>query len=279
MTRQSVELFAGGGGMALGMRDAGFEHTSLVEWWKPAAKVLRHNAERQPDLWKPDSVLEQDVKQAGWSDDDVAQAQKAGTLTLSQRSALAGEEGRPADTTYLAHQAVARSSGRYPTEAPRVMPTRLGNVLRRIEDSTGKQYGLDIMLIGPQLTVVAAPERSAYINDSRQEMDVVAIRFCFFSLLAAVITTLWLAPTGWWVLTAAAPYTVGYVMYRGAIASAYEWGAALATAVDLDRFNLYQAMRVQPPTDTEEERTINRQLMALMRGESSAVVGYVTQSS
>ncbi len=64
MIRQSVELFAGGGGMALGMRDAGFQHTSLVEWWKPAAKVLRHNAERQPDLWKPDSVLEQDVSTA-----------------------------------------------------------------------------------------------------------------------------------------------------------------------------------------------------------------------
>ncbi|WP_040339389.1 DNA cytosine methyltransferase [Candidatus Blastococcus massiliensis] len=62
--RQSVELFAGGGGMALGMREAGFEHTSLVEWWKPAARVLRHNAERQPTLWKPDSVIENDVNQA-----------------------------------------------------------------------------------------------------------------------------------------------------------------------------------------------------------------------
>jgi DNA (cytosine-5)-methyltransferase 1 len=62
--RQSVELFAGGGGMALGMREAGFEHTSLVEWWKPAARVLRHNAERQPSLWKPDSVIEKDVTDA-----------------------------------------------------------------------------------------------------------------------------------------------------------------------------------------------------------------------
>lgn len=60
-TRQSVELFAGGGGMALGMRDAGFEHTALVEWWKPAAQVLRHNAELHPELWKPDSVIEKDV--------------------------------------------------------------------------------------------------------------------------------------------------------------------------------------------------------------------------
>lgn len=61
---QSVELFAGGGGMALGMRSAGFEHTALVEWWKPAAHVLRSNAERDPTLWKPDSVIEKDVNRA-----------------------------------------------------------------------------------------------------------------------------------------------------------------------------------------------------------------------
>jgi len=59
---QSVELFAGGGGMALGMREAGFEHQALVEWWAPAARVLRHNAELRPELWKPDQVLECDVR-------------------------------------------------------------------------------------------------------------------------------------------------------------------------------------------------------------------------
>jgi DNA (cytosine-5)-methyltransferase 1 len=59
---QSVEIFAGGGGMALGMRHAGFEHYALVEWWAPAARVLRHNAELRPELWKPDQVLEQDVR-------------------------------------------------------------------------------------------------------------------------------------------------------------------------------------------------------------------------
>lgn len=48
--------------MALGMREAGFEHHSLVEWWAPAARVLRHNAELHPELWKPDQVFERDVR-------------------------------------------------------------------------------------------------------------------------------------------------------------------------------------------------------------------------
>jgi len=59
---QSLELFAGGGGMALGMRAAGFHHHALVEWWSPAARVLRHNAELRPELWKPDQILEDDIR-------------------------------------------------------------------------------------------------------------------------------------------------------------------------------------------------------------------------
>lgn len=95
--RQSVELFAGGGGMALGMRKAGFEHTSLVEWWKPAARVLRHNAERQPTLWKPDSVIEKDVNEA------VDELGERGTVQLvaggppCQPFSLAGAHAGDAD--------------------------------------------------------------------------------------------------------------------------------------------------------------------------------------
>jgi DNA (cytosine-5)-methyltransferase 1 len=60
--RISVELFAGGGGMALGTRNAGFEHLALVEWNKSAAAILRHNAKKHPDLWSAEHVLEQDVR-------------------------------------------------------------------------------------------------------------------------------------------------------------------------------------------------------------------------
>jgi DNA (cytosine-5)-methyltransferase 1 len=58
----SVELFAGGGGMALGTRNAEFEHLALVEWYKPAATILRHNAELHPNLWTKDDVHEKDVR-------------------------------------------------------------------------------------------------------------------------------------------------------------------------------------------------------------------------
>ena len=61
---RAVELFAGGGGMALGLGHAGFAHSALIEWWSPAAAVLRHNARLNPDLWQPDAVHELDVRSA-----------------------------------------------------------------------------------------------------------------------------------------------------------------------------------------------------------------------
>lgn len=60
---KSVELFAGGGGLALGMRRAGFTHEALVEWWAPAAKVLRHNAKLNSQLWAEDHVWEKDARE------------------------------------------------------------------------------------------------------------------------------------------------------------------------------------------------------------------------
>jgi DNA (cytosine-5)-methyltransferase 1 len=40
---KSLEIFAGGGGLALGVADAGFSHTKLIEWDADSAKTLHHN--------------------------------------------------------------------------------------------------------------------------------------------------------------------------------------------------------------------------------------------
>ncbi|MGV9893672.1 DNA cytosine methyltransferase [Streptomyces tendae] len=59
---RSVELFAGGGGMAIGMFNAGFEHEQLIERDPRACHILRVNADRSPDLWKREHVREADVR-------------------------------------------------------------------------------------------------------------------------------------------------------------------------------------------------------------------------
>ncbi|MGH3087755.1 MAG: DNA cytosine methyltransferase, partial [Rubrobacteraceae bacterium] len=40
---RSVELFAGAGGLALGISEAGFEHEAVVEWDRHACHNLREN--------------------------------------------------------------------------------------------------------------------------------------------------------------------------------------------------------------------------------------------
>jgi DNA (cytosine-5)-methyltransferase 1 len=40
----SIELFAGAGGLAMGMVEAGFHHSALVEWNKDACQTIRENA-------------------------------------------------------------------------------------------------------------------------------------------------------------------------------------------------------------------------------------------
>lgn len=158
-------------------------------------------------------------------------------------------------------------SGRYPA-GRRVMPTRLGNTLRRIEDSAGGQYGLAAIPLGPHLALTAPAAHLEYLDDSREELDT-SVRLCFVSLAATVLTVIALFADGLWLLVALIPYTLAYVAYRASVAAADEYGVALSTIIDLDRFALYTQLGLEKPRDTAEERAVNEQLMALLGGEKA----------
>ena len=172
-----------------------------------------------------------------------------------------------------ARSAILKALERFPHDADRVMPTRLGNTLRRVEDETGKQYGLDLIKIAPHLVLASDVTRNGYINDSREQMDV-CVRLTFFGLVACAASVLWLLGAGWWLCLSSAPLLFAYTSYRGAVASAADWGAAMATAVDLDRFQLYEAMSLAAPSTTEAERQRNRLVMKLLAGDRTVHLDY-----
>ena len=42
----SVELFAGAGGLAMGMSNAGFQHAAVIKWFHDACETFRDNQRR-----------------------------------------------------------------------------------------------------------------------------------------------------------------------------------------------------------------------------------------
>ena len=147
---------------------------------------------------------------------------------------------------YVAHQAYEKARTSYPLELRRVMPTRLGNVLRESEDRAGGQYGLDTVVIAPHLSLVAKPEHNAYVQDRQRAMDL-AISMCLSAALATGASAVLFIDDGWWSLFAFVPFGLAYVFYLGAVAAARSYSVAIETLTDLSRFALYDALRVPQP--------------------------------
>lgn len=167
---------------------------------------------------------------------------------------------------YWRAEASRAARSRYPMAARRIMPTRLGNVLRRYEDMAGQQYGLNIMTVAPHLNLVAAKGHRDYVDDCRQGLDL-GVRICVLFALATALTVGLLIDDGAWLLLALAPYCVSYLAYRGAISSAEDYGAALSYLVDLNRFALYSQLHVPSPPNSLVEKERNERLMRLLSGE------------
>jgi hypothetical protein len=165
------------------------------------------------------------------------------------------------------------ASDGYPRDDGRILPTRLGNMLRRYEDLAGSQYGLNAIAIAPHITLVAATEHTEYLRAMREQLDL-AVRLCTLSLLATVIAVAFLITDGAWLLVALLPYALAYAAYRGAVIAAFHQGSALATVIDLNRFALYEQLHARTPDTTAEERTMNETLVRLLSFDPTASMSY-----
>ena len=60
---RSVELFAGAGGMAIGMANAGFHHAAVIEWNSDACETFRENQRHHARHVEEWPLHETDVRQ------------------------------------------------------------------------------------------------------------------------------------------------------------------------------------------------------------------------
>jgi hypothetical protein len=152
---------------------------------------------------------------------------------------------------------------RYPDTPVLVMPTSLGNMLRRYEVGPGEPYGIDVPATAPLLAMVAPPEHMAYVNDQRSSLDM-AVRTCLVSAASTVVTFLFLWDDGLWLLLALAPHLACWLAYRGSVVAAEHYGIALATLMILNRFALYEHLRLDPPRTLRQEVALNKLIMPIV---------------
>jgi hypothetical protein len=197
---------------------------------------------------------------------EAASADKDGWKDL-----LGAENGDRLVRYYIQSQEAERQSSSYP-DAFRIMPTMLGNVLRRNEDSAGQRFGLDIIQIAPYLAAVAPTEQTAYLTGAREEMDM-TISLSAAGLVATLVTVGMLIFDRGWLLLALLPYTIAYLAYRGAVAAAEEYGSALSVLVGLSRFELYERLHLAAPETLVQEQQRNKDLAYLLGAEETGAAG------
>jgi len=144
-----------------------------------------------------------------------------------------------------------------------IMPTRLGNILRYYELAAGQPYGLSALSVMPYLAQVARADDKRYLDDQRSQLDL-AVRMSVTALIAFVATVAFMCRDGFWLLVSLVPCVIAYLSYRGAIIAAGQYGRAIAVIIALNRFSLYEQLRMPVPASTEQERTMNKGLAQLM---------------
>ncbi|MFI6545438.1 hypothetical protein ACIBO9_19565 [Streptomyces prunicolor] len=191
----------------------------------------------------------------------------AGSVSLSE---LAEQDRRAARRRRVAEQAERIRSG-YPTEVrPEVpgderdpdgelMPTTLGNMLRRAERLSGDRYGLDMMVVYPRIYPFIAPRLESAVT---QQLSLIAATASLAVSLG--ITTLAMLPLllRWdaWSLLPLTPAILTVLAYRGATAAADFHGTLLSTVFDVHRFDLAKAFHYKLPESTEQLTVLNKKI-------------------
>jgi hypothetical protein len=222
--------------------------TRALRVWRTSAHVRRLNEAKKLAAQLGRQLEEMD-------DDDVADALK-GDDEVARRQLL---------DTVVAHEAATRVVSRYPQETLNTMPTALGNVLRRHELLAGGSSNLPVLVFATHIGMAAKDGHNAYLQDRRDDLDL-AVRISASAGVATAATALVMWPHGLWLLWALAPYGAAWMAYRGAVAVAAPYGAALGAWVDLTRPQLYEALRMRPPTTAQQERDQNRELEDMVNG-------------
>lgn len=159
-----------------------------------------------------------------------------------------------------------RLRDKYPVDLTDIMPTYLGNVLRRYERLAGAGFGLDPVVLTPLLAQTVDEPLREYHDDARTDLDL-AVQAVPMWIAMTVVGLVLLWQHGIWLLLPAATSSLAVVAYRGAVHAAEAYGEALVVLLALGRFQLYEQLGLPHPTSSASELEANRKMMSQLEGE------------
>ncbi|MEV0133655.1 hypothetical protein AB0H83_34985 [Dactylosporangium sp. NPDC050688] len=149
--------------------------------------------------------------------------------------------------------------GRYPANPDHLMPTVLGNILRRAETTAGERYGLSTVVTYPRLYPHLSSRLDEEISNQLDTLDTTATFVVLFSLQTAVTSVL-LLRFDQWALVPMVLLCMTCIAYIGSLRAAARHGELLAVAYDLHRFDLLKAMHLELPNSPAVELENNKVL-------------------
>lgn len=153
-----------------------------------------------------------------------------------------------------------------PTREQSLLPTALGNTLRRGETRAGERYGLELEFALPRLSPLLSAPSLAELRDRRNQLDA-AVRLCIATGLATAIGLGLLLRSGPWLFLPLVTYLLCWACYRAAVAAARGFCGSLAAAIDLHHLQLFDALQLERPANLAEEFQLNKILTRLLRGD------------
>jgi len=157
----------------------------------------------------------------------------------------------------------ARLYYEFPSREDRLMPTRLGNVIRAAEDYSKASYGMDSVFWWPRLWPLLPEALRKDIDESLTPL-VAMLNFSSLILLISLACIIYLGWIGlWWraLVVAVGGILLASVTYRASVAQALSYGDRIRSAVDLYRFKLLKALSQPLPETLDDEIKIWEQLM------------------
>lgn len=153
----------------------------------------------------------------------------------------------------------------YPSKEERLLPTKLGNVLRAAEDYAKTTYGMDIVFWWPRLWIILPEAIQKQIDDSLVPIiallnlatQIGIISLIGFAYLCIQYIESWEFGT---LLAASITLIAGLILtftaYQGAVSQAKTYGVLIRSAVDLYRFDLLKILHQSMPSNLAEERKL-----------------------